>query len=86
VLCRDFGVRCRRESPIDLLPLAPINRRSDCSTRVTITRLLGDLRQAGLVQGGRKKIPSFDPVALAKDSAEGWPQQRPQPAPPILDS
>ncbi|MCX5958994.1 MAG: cyclic nucleotide-binding domain-containing protein [Cyanobacteria bacterium] len=36
------------------------------STRVTITRLLGDLRNDGLVQIDRKKITVFDPVALAK--------------------
>ncbi|MFM7648182.1 MAG: helix-turn-helix domain-containing protein, partial [Cyanobium sp.] len=36
------------------------------STRVTITRLLGDLRQEGLLQIDRKKITVFDPIALAK--------------------
>jgi CRP/FNR family transcriptional regulator len=36
------------------------------STRVTITRLLGDLRQSGLVQIDRKKITVLDPIALAK--------------------
>jgi CRP/FNR family transcriptional regulator len=33
---------------------------------VTITRLLGDLRQEGLLQIDRKKITVFDPIALAK--------------------
>jgi CRP/FNR family transcriptional regulator len=33
---------------------------------VTITRLLGDLRQDGLLQIDRKKITVFDPIALAK--------------------
>ena len=36
------------------------------STRVTITRLLGDLRNAGLVEIDRKKITVLDPIALAK--------------------
>jgi CRP/FNR family transcriptional regulator len=36
------------------------------STRVTITRLLGDLRNEGLLQIDRKKITVFDPIALAK--------------------
>ncbi|MEC9028805.1 MAG: helix-turn-helix domain-containing protein, partial [Cyanobacteriota bacterium] len=36
------------------------------STRVTITRLLGDLRNSGLVQIDRKKITVLDPIALAK--------------------
>ena len=36
------------------------------STRVTITRLLGDLRNSGLVEIDRKKITVLDPIALAK--------------------
>ena len=36
------------------------------STRVTITRLLGDLRNSGLVRIERKKITVLDPVALSK--------------------
>jgi CRP/FNR family transcriptional regulator len=33
---------------------------------VTNTRLLGDLREEGLLQIDRKKITVFDPIALAK--------------------
>ena len=36
------------------------------STRVTITRLLGDLKDSGLLTIERKKITVFDPIALAK--------------------
>ena len=36
------------------------------STRVTITRLLGDLKTSGLVNIDRKKITVLDPIALAK--------------------
>ena len=36
------------------------------STRVTITRLLGDLKESGLLTIERKKITVFDPIALAK--------------------
>ena len=36
------------------------------STRVTITRLLGDLRNSGLVLIDRKKITVLDPIALTK--------------------
>jgi len=66
VLCRDFGVPGAEGITIDLrLPHQSIAEAIG-STRVTITRLLGDLRQAGLVQVDRKKITVFDPVALAK--------------------
>ena len=36
------------------------------STRVTITRLLGDLKDSGLLTIERKKITVFDPIALSK--------------------
>ncbi|MGB4533620.1 MAG: helix-turn-helix domain-containing protein, partial [Synechococcus sp.] len=36
------------------------------STRVTITRLLGDLKSSSLVDIDRKKITILDPIALAK--------------------
>ena len=36
------------------------------ATSERITRLLGDLRQSGLVQIDRKKITVLDPIALAK--------------------
>ena len=36
------------------------------SARVTITRLLGDLKDSGLLSIERIKITVFDPIALAK--------------------
>jgi CRP/FNR family transcriptional regulator len=66
VLCRDFGVPGNEGITIDLRLSHQAIAEAIGSTRVTITRLLGDLRQAGLVQVDRKKITVFDPVALAK--------------------
>ena len=64
VLCRDFGVQGHRHHHRpEALPSG--HRRGD-RVRVTITRLLGDLRQSGLVQIDRKKITVLDPIALAK--------------------
>ena len=66
VLCRDFGVPSSEGITIDLRLSHQAIAEAIGSTRVTITRLLGDLRNAGLVQIDRKKITVFDPLALAK--------------------
>jgi CRP/FNR family transcriptional regulator, global nitrogen regulator len=66
VLCRDFGVPSNEGITIDLRLSHQAIAEAIGSTRVTITRLLGDLRNDGLVQIDRKKITVFDPVALAK--------------------
>jgi global nitrogen regulator NtcA len=66
VLCRDFGVPSTDGITIDLRLSHQAIAEAIGSTRVTITRLLGDLRQDGLVQIDRKKITVFDPIALAK--------------------
>jgi global nitrogen regulator NtcA len=66
VLCRDFGVPSNEGITIDLRLSHQAIAEAIGSTRVTITRLLGDLRNEGLVQIDRKKITVFDPVALAK--------------------
>ncbi|MCP9849649.1 global nitrogen regulator NtcA [Cyanobium sp. Morenito 9A2] len=66
VLCRDFGVPGPEGITIDLRLSHQAIAEAIGSTRVTITRLLGDLRNAGLLQIDRKKITVFDPVALAK--------------------
>jgi CRP/FNR family transcriptional regulator len=66
VLCRDFGVPTSEGITIDLRLSHQAIAEAIGSTRVTITRLLGDLRNAGLVQIDRKKITVFDPLALAK--------------------
>ena len=41
-------------------------RPKKTATIVTITRLLGDLKDSGLLTIERKKITVFDPIALAK--------------------
>ena len=66
VLCRDFGVAGDTGITIDLRLSHQSIAEAIGSTRVTITRLLGDLRNAGLLQIHRKKITVFDPIALAK--------------------
>jgi len=66
VLCRDFGVPSSEGITIDLRLSHQAIAEAIGSTRVTITRLLGDLRIEGLVAIDRKKITVFDPVALAK--------------------
>ena len=66
VLCRDFGVPDTQGITIDLRLSHQSIAEAIGSTRVTITRLLGDLRQSGLVQIDRKKITVLDPIALAK--------------------
>ncbi len=66
VLCRDFGVAGEKGITIDLRLSHQSIAEAIGSTRVTITRLLGDLRNLGLLQVDRKKITVFDPIALAK--------------------
>ena len=66
VLCRDFGVPGEKGITIDLKLSHQAIAEAIGSTRVTITRLLGDLRNSGLVQIDRKKITVLDPIALAK--------------------
>jgi CRP/FNR family transcriptional regulator len=66
VLCRDFGVPDDRGITIDLRLSHQAIAEAIGSTRVTITRLLGDLRNSGLVEIDRKKITVLDPIALAK--------------------
>ena len=66
VLCRDFGVPSEKGITIDLRLSHQGIAEAIGSTRVTITRLLGDLRNLGLLQIDRKKITVFDPIALAK--------------------
>ena len=66
VLCRDFGLPGDQGITIDLKLSHQAIAEAIGSTRVTITRLLGDLRTAGLLEIDRKRITVFDPLALAK--------------------
>ena len=66
VLCRDFGVPGEEGITIDLKLSHQSIAEAIGSTRVTITRLLGDLRNSDLLAINRKKITIFDPIALSK--------------------
>ena len=66
VLCRDFGVPGPQGITIDLKLSHQAIAEAIGSTRVTITRLLGDLRSAGMLEIATKRITVFDPLALAK--------------------
>ena len=66
VLCRDFGVPADQGITIDLRLSHQAIAEAIGSTRVTITRLLGDLRSEGMLRIDRKKITIFDPVALSR--------------------
>mgnify|MGYP001399307202 CR=1 FL=1 len=66
VLCRDFGIPGEKGITIDLRLSHQSIAEAIGSTRVTITRLLGDLRNSGLLKIDRKKITIFDPIALSK--------------------
>ncbi len=66
VLCRDFGVPGENGITIDLKLSHQAIAEAIGSTRVTITRLLGELRNSSLLAIDRKKITIFDPIALAK--------------------
>ena len=66
VLCRDFGVPGQKGITIDLKLSHQSIAEAIGSTRVTITRLLGELRNSELLAIDRKKITIFDPIALAK--------------------
>ncbi len=66
VLCRDFGVPGEKGITIDLKLSHQSIAEAIGSTRVTITRLLGELRNDGLLAIDRKKITIFDPIALAR--------------------
>ena len=66
VLCRDFGVAGEKGITIDLRLSHQAIAEAIGSTRVTITRLLGDLKDSGLLNIERKKITVYDPIGLAK--------------------
>ena len=66
VLCRDFGVPGEKGVTIDLRLSHQSIAEAIGSTRVTITRLLGELKNSSLLAIDRKKITIFDPIALAK--------------------
>lgn len=66
ILCRDFGVPCADGITIDLKLSHQAIAEAIGSTRVTVTRLLGDLREKKMISIHKKKITVHKPVALSK--------------------
>ena len=69
ILCRDFGVPSATGITIDLKLSHQAIAEAIGSTRVTVTRLLGELRQDGLITITKKKITVHDPVSLSQQFA-----------------
>ncbi|GAB4476024.1 MAG: global nitrogen regulator NtcA [Elainellaceae cyanobacterium] len=66
ILCRDFGVPTSDGITIDLKLSHQAIAEAIGSTRVTVTRLLGDLRQDRMISIHKKKITVYNPVALSQ--------------------
>ncbi|MDY6937413.1 MAG: global nitrogen regulator NtcA [Cyanobacteriota bacterium] len=66
ILCRDFGVPSADGITIDLKLSHQAIAEAIGSTRVTVTRLLGDLRQDKMISIHKKKITVHNPVALSQ--------------------
>ncbi|MGL6337941.1 MAG: global nitrogen regulator NtcA [Waterburya sp.] len=69
ILCRDFGVPTEEGIKIDLKLSHQAIAEAIGSTRVTVTRLLGDLRDQEMVAIHKKKITVHNPVALSQKFA-----------------
>ena len=69
ILCRDFGFPSSSGITIDLKLSHQAIAEAIGSTRVTVTRLLGELRQEGLITITKKKITVHDPVSLSQQFA-----------------
>ena len=67
ILCEDFGVIGEKGITIDLHLSHQDIADAIGSTRVTITRIIGELKKLGLLTIDRKKIVIFDPALLSKD-------------------
>lgn len=66
ILCRDFGVPGQEGIRIDLKLSHQAIAEAIGSTRVTVTRLLGDLRQKNMISIHKKKITVHNPVILSQ--------------------
>jgi global nitrogen regulator NtcA len=66
ILCRDFGAPSPEGVTIDLKLSHQAIAEAIGSTRVTVTRLLGDLREANMISINKKKITVFNPIALSQ--------------------
>jgi global nitrogen regulator NtcA len=66
ILCRDFGSPQNDGIRIDLKLSHQAIAEAIGSTRVTVTRLLGDLREQGMISIYKKKITVHNPVVLSR--------------------
>ncbi|MGK7906503.1 MAG: global nitrogen regulator NtcA [Synechococcus sp.] len=69
ILCRDFGLPSPDGVTIDLRLSHQEIAEAIGSTRVTITRLLGDLRKNDYISIHKKKITVHDPIQLGRQFA-----------------
>lgn len=67
ILCRDFGVPNGGGITVDLKLSHQAIAEAIGSTRVTVTRLLGDLRDQEKISIHKKKITVHDPVLLGQN-------------------
>ena len=66
ILCRDFGTGGTTGTTIDLKLSHQAIAEAIGSTRVTVTRLLGDLRQENMISITKKKITVHNPSTLSQ--------------------
>ena len=66
ILCRDFGVPSADGITIDLKLSHQAIAEAIGSTRVTVTRLLGELREQQMISILKKRITVHNPVALSQ--------------------
>jgi global nitrogen regulator NtcA len=66
ILCRDFGTPTNDGITIDLKLSHQAIAEAIGSTRVTVTRLLGNLRDDGMISITKKKITVHNPVTLSQ--------------------
>lgn len=69
ILCRDFGVPSPSGITIDLKLSHQAIAEAIGSTRVTVTRLLGELRDQNMISIHKKKITVHNPVTLGQQFA-----------------
>jgi CRP/FNR family transcriptional regulator, global nitrogen regulator len=66
ILCRDFGITGSTGVTIDLKLSHQAIAEAIGSTRVTVTRLLGDLREQNMISITKKKITVHNPTTLSQ--------------------
>lgn len=69
ILCRDFGEPTPEGIRIDLRLSHQAIAEAIGSTRVTVTRLLGELREQSMISIHKKKITVHNPVVLSQQFA-----------------